>query len=83
MSRPKGSTNKKKLTVKDIRKKVEKHPEVSEIQIPVVFPNAAGIKKEEIVPRGIFCKCKHAKDMHYGGLKGHCNLCECLEHEIA
>lgn len=31
------------------------------------------------VPKGALCsECKHSKEMHYGGAKGHCNTGGCL-----
>lgn len=64
------------------------------IEIPVVFPNAAGITRKEIqeikasvvsqepienVPPRTLCKqCKHDKEKHYGGEKGWCNVMDCV-----
>lgn len=69
MGRTKGSKNKIKETFhKEKLAKVIKKEGVEEIKN---------------VPRKTFCECGHEKEMHYGGLKGHCNTkdCLCLEHK--
>lgn len=54
---------------------------VKKAAIAKVEAEINGMQPVDNVPRGILCKCEHAKDMHYGGIKGHCNTsnCECLE----
>ncbi len=81
MARPKGSVNKKKQVKEEATKKVEK--EIKAIEAAEEIKQAFG-KLEPIVPRETFQACKecgHSNQMHYGGIKGHCNTpnCPCLE----
>lgn len=84
MPRTKGALNKKKQIKDEAKAKVEKEIKAvqEDITLPVVFPNALGVTKEEIhAVKRICFECPHNKDMHYGGVKGHCNTpnCPCLE----
>lgn len=73
MSRPKGSTNKKKPFVVP--------PKTIIVDNPVE-------NVDNNVPRGDFecrtvCVCGHEQELHYGGNKGNCNRmnCPCLEYK--
>jgi len=88
MGRTKGSKNKQKskfnpMPVKEFIKKVK--ADMEEIATPEEAEELAhhSVENSEIVPRGKLCKCGHEKELHYEGLKGHCNRngCSCLEYE--